>query len=287
MKGLAFGIVLLASATFAKSPFAFHDVTKDSVELRENGKPIYVYNHGMMLREGVPENRRRSSYLHPVYAPDGTVLTDDFPKDHFHHRGIFWTWPVVSVDGAQYDMWLISGIRQRFVRWVERSVDAASARLSVENGWYVGDRKVTKEMVEIVAHPAASSRRALDFKLTFEALEKPVAIAGQQDGKGYGGFCIRFAPRTETVIRTDAGLEGKDTNLVPHPWAELEGSFDDRRDGARIEIDPANAGFPNGWCLRHYGFLGVNFPGLKPYTLEPGRPLALKYRVTVYSARAK
>jgi sugar/nucleoside kinase (ribokinase family) len=36
----------------------------------------------MVLPEGVPEDRRRSCYIHPIYGLDGQVLTDDFPKDH-------------------------------------------------------------------------------------------------------------------------------------------------------------------------------------------------------------
>lgn len=277
--------VIFVIAAFAdeKSPFAFRE-SPDSVELTENGKPVYVYNHGMILKEGAPEDRRRSSYLHPVHAPDGTVVTDDFPRDHYHHRGIFWTWPVVAAGGETYDMWLIRGVRQKFERWIAREAKPDSARLAVENGWYAGDRKIARETVGIVAHPAAGNRRALDFTLAFEALDRPVRIAGMQDGKGYGGFCMRFGPRQQTVVRTEAGVEAKDTNLVPHPWAELEGTFGGRRAGARIEIDPSNPGFPNGWCLRDYGFLGVNFPGLEPYTLEPSKPLALKYRVTVFSA---
>jgi hypothetical protein len=268
----------------AESPFQFRSAGANSLELAENGQPVFVYNYGMVLKEGAPQDRRRSSYLHPVYAPDGTVITDDFPSDHYHHRGIFWTWPEVKVDGEQFDLWGIQGIHQKFVRWIERKVDSSSARLVVENGWYVGERKILKEVVEVVAHPSDSSHRVLDFRLTFEALEKPVSIAGSQDGKGYGGFCIRFAPREGPTLRTDAGRETKDTNLVPHPWAALEGTFEGRRAGARIDIDTENPGFPNGWCLRHYGFLGVNFPGLEPYTLQPGRPVVLKYRVTVYSA---
>jgi hypothetical protein len=280
-----FGLFLsMLPSVKAASKFAFREAGPDSLELVENGKPVYVYNYGMILKEGVPEDRRRSSYLHPVYAPDGTVITDDFPRDHYHHRGIFWTWPVVTIGGQTHDLWLIEGIRQKFVRWTKREVNATTAVLGVENGWYAGDRKVVKETVEIVAHPAGSNRRLLDFTLSFEALNRPVAIAGQQDGKGYGGFCIRFAPREDTIVRTDSGKEAKDSNLVPHPWAELEGKFEGHRAGARIEIDPSNPDFPNGWCLRHYGFLGVNFPGLEPYVLEPGRPLRLKYRVTVYSA---
>jgi hypothetical protein len=93
-------------------------------------------------------------------------------------------------------------------------------------------------------------------------------------------------PRTETVIRTDAGVEKGDSNMAPHPWAELEAWFGGRRAGARVTIDPSHPGYPNGWCLRYYGFLGVNYPGLDSYTLAPGRPLVMKYRVTVYAGAA-
>ena len=82
---LALAIAPMAGAA---SPFSFREIGTTGLELSESGKPIFVYNHGMMLAPGFPEAMRRSSYLHPVYAPDGTVLTDDFNADHPHHRGI-------------------------------------------------------------------------------------------------------------------------------------------------------------------------------------------------------
>ena len=83
---------LLARA--ADSPFAFTKIGDTGLQLAENGKPVYVYNFGDILKPGFPEHLCRSTYLHPVYAlPDGTpCVTDDFNKDHPHHRGIFWAW---------------------------------------------------------------------------------------------------------------------------------------------------------------------------------------------------
>ena len=112
-------LLFAASLLPAQSPFQFRELGPASLELSENGKPVFVYNHGMKLPAGMPEDRRRSSYLHPVYAPDGTVVTDDSPKDHLHHRGIFWTWPIVRVGGDTYDQWLLKGARDQFVRWIE------------------------------------------------------------------------------------------------------------------------------------------------------------------------
>ena len=161
---------------------------------------------------------------------------------------------------------------------------SSAAILPVENGWFVGEKQGVREFVEITAYPAAGGRRRLEFRLSFEAIGAPVEIAGREK-KGYGGFGVRFAPRTDTVLRTEAGVEAKDSDMVPHPWAELEAVFAGRRAGLRVEDDPANPGAgPVGWCLRHYGYVAANYPGLSSVTLTPGNPLRLSYRVTVFSA---
>jgi hypothetical protein len=282
----AAALALAACSAPLQSPFAFTDVSQESLEVSENGQPVFVYNHGMILAPGVDPKYRRSSYLHPIHAPDGTVLTDDFPEDHPHHRGLCWTWPEVTVEGKTHDVWAVRGMHQRFGQWLRRELRPNLAILAMENGWYVDgdDERVVKETVEITVHPAEGNRRMIEFRLTFEATGKPITIAGREK-KGYGGFGVRFAPRTDTVLRTDAGVEEKDSDMVPHPWAELEATFGGRRAGMRIEDVPGNpGGGPVGWCLRHYGYVAANYPGPEPVPLEPGKPLVLNYRVTVFSA---
>ncbi|MDZ7637020.1 MAG: DUF6807 family protein [Bryobacterales bacterium] len=280
----ASALLLAACASERRSTFEFREATPASLELLEGGKPVFVYNHGMVLADGVDEKFRRSSYLHPIHAPDGTVLTADFPEDHPHHRGACWAWPDVRFLEKTYDVWAVEGMHQRFVNWKKREISPDAALLSLENGWYAGDRKAVSELVEITVQPAQGNKRVFDIALTFEAVDEPVQIAGREK-KGYGGFGVRFAPRTNTVLRTEAGVEEKDSDMVPHSWAELEATFGDRRAGMRIEDAPGNPGEgPVGWCLRHYGYLGANYPGLESVTLLPGKPLKLRYRVTVFSA---
>ncbi len=281
------------SAGGADSPFAFREISPASLQLTESGKPVFVYNFGGILASNAPEATRRSTYLHPVYAPDGTVWTDDFNPNHPHHRGIFWAWEVVTYDGKTNDVWTVKGFRQKFVRWQAQETSANSARLAIENGWYTGDRKFVKENVDIVIHPAADQRRELDFTLRFEALDKPVTIVGTPASKkGYGGFAFRTAPRdggpAKTTIRTDAGIQKEDGVMARHPWAEILGSFQGKRELIRIEDDASNPGFPkNGWLLRHgFALMNVSYPGLEPLVLEPGKPLVLKYRVILTSLGA-
>jgi hypothetical protein len=275
-----------------KASFAFREVNGTGLELSDNGTPVFVYNFGMMLASGFPETMQRSCYLHPVYAPDGTLISDDFNQDHPHHRGISWMWPEVTVDGKKGDIWMVKEFRQKFIQWKARDAQPTQARLAVENGWFEGDRQFVKENVEIIVHPVAKNQRTLDFTLSFEAIDKPVQIAGTPEGKkGFGGFCFRFLPRdggeTATVITTDKGIAAKDEVMKPHAWAQVSGKFSGKAAGGRIDDDPANPGYPNGWLLRHkFGFLNVSYPGVEPITLQPGKPLVLKYRVSLFAGDA-
>jgi hypothetical protein len=200
---------------------------------------------------------------------------------------------VVSYDGKTNDVWTVKGFKQRFVSWKARETNGSEARLAVENGWYDGEHKFVKEDVDIVAHPTANNRRVLDFTLRFEATDKPVTIVGTPVAqKGYGGFAFRTAPRdgsaAKTTIRTDEGISEKDGVLARHPWAEIVGSFKGKQESIRIEDDPGNPGYPKtGWLRRHsFALLNPSYPGLEPLTLEPGKPLVLKYRVILSSGKA-
>ena len=198
--------MLALAPVVAPAQFQFHDVNSKSVELTDNGSPVFVYNYGIMLKEGTAPDRARCCYLHPVYAPNGVVVTDDFPQDHPHHRGISWMWPVVVVDGKTYDLWTIKGILDRFEKWESKEAGKDKAVLAVQDGWYVGDRKVVQENVEIVAHSLVEGRRDLDITVTLHSAGAEVEIGGTHEhDKGYGGGLeIRFAPRTDTKIRTAA-----------------------------------------------------------------------------------
>lgn len=58
--------------------------------------------------EGVDPSNARAGYLHPVYAPGGTLVTDDFPIDpegHPWHHGIWGAWTQAEFNGHVIDFW--------------------------------------------------------------------------------------------------------------------------------------------------------------------------------------
>jgi len=285
--GLLVAVSLLGAGLGADGSFHFTNSTDKSLALFEGDQPVFVYNHGVIQKPGVPADRARSTYIHPIYGLDGEVLTDDFPKDHYGHRGLFWGWPHVNIGAQHYDLWDLRGIEQRFERWLARDAGAAGASIGIQNGWYVGERKVVQEQVWLRASPSSKHERVLDVALTLVPIGDPLTLQGAE-GKSYGGFTFRFAPRTNTVITTPLGQGDKDLMVTRLPWADFSARFAGRAEhsGAAIFVPPDHPDFAPEWMTRHYGLLCVGWPGVKPKTFQPGETILCRYRVWIHRGAA-
>ncbi len=272
--------------------FRLEDIDDKSLGVFDGEDAVLVYNHGVITKESVPEKdhrRKRSCYIHPVYGLGGEVLTDDFPRDHYHHHGIFWTWPHVGVDGKEHDLWAGNTIWQKFVKRLDCRAGPVAAVIGVENGWFVGEKKVMIERVWITAHKVAAQTRALDIHLTFIPTDEPVTLWGAQ-GKSYGGLTARFCPPSRkdpaTVITVQEGVTKIDLSESPQPWADYTSKLGghETQSGASIFIARDHPDYPPTWLLRHYGPLCVGWPGVTAKTFEPGVPINLNYRIWIHKS---
>lgn len=275
-------LLLLAIPLAGQPPFTWKDLGDGRLELRERGNPVLVYNYGPQLKEGAPENRRRCCYVFPLYTPAGVSMLDDFPKDHWHHRGLFWAWPVVETGGKTYDLWMNMTVQNRSLH----PPAAKGGSVTADDMWQADGHDIVREHLVLIAMPAKGSSRELAVALTWEALNDPVTLKGSREsGKSYGGFSARFAPREETVVRADGEVLAKDEDRTPRKWAELEGVYGGKKAILRITPDPSDVQAPYQWCLRKYGFVGASFPGRTEtqdgYTLEPHKPVTLRFQVLV------
>lgn len=298
-----FCTILSPSITEGKFKLS-HDSVPEAFTLTENengqllvsekGNPVLKYNFGMQLKEGVSERYRRSSYIHPIYDTEGNILTDDFPSDHYHHRGLSWMWPKVFINGKRYDLWHIygqdgklDGLHQVFDHWLIKETGPVFAIFGAKNTWQLDDgTEVMDEWVYVRVFRAEGGIRAIDMQLNWQA-KTSLTLEGQ-DQKGYGGFNFRFAQRTDTQITSPFGKE-KDSDLKAMPWADQSAKFDRNEyfSGVGIFQHKRNRDFPAGWCLRHYGFLGVAWPGVKPYEMNPGDQLSLRFRIWIHRGNAE
>jgi len=265
----------------AAGEFRFADLDDKSLKLCDGEKPVLVYNHGVITNQSVPENdhrRSRGCYIHPVWGLNGEVLTDDFSKDHYHHHGIFWTWPNLGIGDEQYDLY-------RFVGWIDRQSGPAAAVLAVENGWFVGEKKVMIERLWMRTYRVSGDTRSLDLEFAWIPVDQPITLWGA-GGKSYGGLTVRFDVQDQkaAVITVPDGRTTADLYETPLSWVDLTYPFEGapNRSGAAIFVSPDHPDSPPTWLTRHYGRLCVGWPGVKPKTLAPGKPIRLSYRVLIH-----
>ena len=262
-------------------------------------RPIWEYKYGTIVDESVPEKdprRSRSCYIHPVWGMHGEILSDDFPKDHYHHHGIFWTWPYVRIGDQTYDLWISTNIQQRFIKWLATDTGPVAAVMGVENGWFVGQQQVAIERVWVRTYRSEPDCRAIDITLVIQAGDKPVTLQGRQQ-KSYGGLTFRYdvSPRTDATVRVPGRTlgygapdksSGPDLKNTPLPWADLSTRIPGapRRSGAAVFIHPNHPNYPPTWLTRTYGALCVGWPGVESHTIQAGESIQLDYRIWIHGA---
>lgn len=288
--------------TAAPPAFRWLEKSDASIKLVEGDDRVLAYNHGDIISDSLPEDdyrRSRSCYIHPLWGLNGEVLTDDFPADHVHHHGVFWTWPHVEIDGRHYDLWVSRGIRQRFIKWLHRSEGPVAAVIGVENGWFVDDRQVMTERIWIRAFQASETQRAIDLQLVFSPTDRPVKLVGSP-GKSYGGLTVRFDvwPRRDAIVRVpertlrhvgSGQASAEDLSNTRLPWASLSSHFPDapHRSAGTILIHPDHPDYPPTWLTRCYGPLCVGWPGVEGREFQPGESFTLRYRLLVHKTEVE
>jgi hypothetical protein len=289
-------------APLAHADFRIADDGK-ALTITDSGKPVLVYNYALVSSpEGVDPQFRRAAYIHPLYGLDGDTLTQDFPSDHYHHRGVFWGWPESTIGDRVANVWALTDIRQYHEKWIERSTGGQDAVIAAQNVWRFddSDAPVLRETCRITVHAADDIGRAIDITLTFtNTNQEPVVLRGtsakgkfQIDGqwvehvKGYGGFTYRpNATRKPFVMTSILGEIEEDTFHVQSPWIDFTSVHDDNdaRSGVAVFQHPDNPGYPHHhWLVRGYGLLGASWPGPKPHSLAPGESVELRYRLFIH-----
>jgi hypothetical protein len=135
----------------------------------------------------------RCHYIHPLYGLDGEILTEDFPSDHLHHRGIFWAWHQVFLgDKRVGDGWSLKDIAWDVYDVKTLSLDGGSPALKVKVFWksplWTDDRGEQKPFVKETAVIRVYPVRDLPLETrTPLETEKEKALTGDRRGKGSNG----------------------------------------------------------------------------------------------------
>ena len=254
-------------------------VADDGVQLNEAGAPVLFYR-----RVAAPGREPwRMHYVHPLHSVAGAVVTEDAPADHIHHRGLFWAWRRVLVDGERVaDGWVGDRlVLQPDVPGVQH-LDDGSVRIDVRVTWLVPlagrPVPVIEENSAIRAYPVAGGQRRVDVTVALRALRPGVELAGTDDDKGYGGLSMRFAHPELAVIESDGRrLQATTASMETGPevaflWPTLPAPWP-----ARIAVSCVVEGRPwTRWVLRQEPSMqNCAFPGARPIPVPSSGSLEL------------
>jgi hypothetical protein len=141
MSGVGSVVFVLAAAAVAGMSVKV-DEQAQRYTIEDNGQPVLTYNFGTVpVPAGVGGKYAvaRSDYVHPLYGPNGEVLTKDYSPEHPHHRGVYWAWPEVTYRGETRDLHALQGVFARPVKMLRpggRLLVSVPALDSLPAAWF-------------------------------------------------------------------------------------------------------------------------------------------------------
>ncbi len=287
------GALCLTLAGMASSaPVMKAQVAADGqVDIQENGKPVLRYNYrtvepGERLKEIAQANliyaRARSDYIHPLYGFHGEELTKDLPVDHPHHRGIYWAWPETKYGEEMGDLHALQRVFARPTGRIRVRSGADYAEIVAENQWMWDDKEpIVHETATIRAYRSGRAGRFVDLVFRIKALKPGVSLA-RRGTNAYGGLNMRMnaVQNQEIVFHTDPPQSAS-----RRAWAYLAGTFAGGSEPTAVVVmqHPGNPDYPGDWVkFPELNWYQPTFPAANTrYSLEPGKPLVLRYRLWI------
>jgi hypothetical protein len=283
-------LIALVPATALARPGLDASIGPDGVTITDSDTPVLFYRT-KPLHPGTEPGRL--NYVHPLYAPDGTILTQDGPADHPHQRGVFWSWHQVRLgDQAVADGWFMTGLTF-FVKQTNFAGERGGAGvLTLQVDWIVrGDPNlafVAREVTVVRIQPLKAGARRIDFDTTITALVDGLSLGGSDDAKGYGGFSIRLIAPDKLVF----GSAGKAVQPAVTPvtagtsmgfaWPGQPGlSKWSVGMSCKVNGKPVTQ-----WILRREASMqNCVWPGRAPVAVPKGKPLRLQSTLVIQPAR--
>jgi hypothetical protein len=257
----------------------------------ENNQKVLFYQVEQKNNEGKYE---RCNYIHPLWGLDGNVLTEDFPADHLHQRGIFWAWHKILKDGKSIgDGWAILNYKQDVTHTGFKTLENGAAVIETQVDWK-SDKWVLdgieipylKEKTTITIHPKKRNYRRIDFEISLLALVDDLQIGGADNEKGYSGFSARIILPDNVRFSGPAGeITPKKLAVQSKGFVNISGAFgkNGKQAGMVIVDNLQNIGYPQKWILRkEKSMQNPVFPGRKPVKVSTKEPLVLKYSLLIY-----
>jgi hypothetical protein len=270
-----------------------------AVHVLDNRELVTTYHTGPAL--GQPAIGPRRPFLFPVNGPDGVSLTDfgkphDPTGSHAHHYSLW----VAHGSVAGQDFWSERGgviAHERFDLMVDGPVFCRLVQLT---RWRAKDTDYLRERRTTTVYRACEGR-LMDCDLEIQ----PAGPESVELGKTNFGFLAVRAAQSMTpfdgggeIVNARGDRNEQAALLKRAEWLDQSGPIaagPDSQDplgiaprwgGIAVLDHPSNLRHPTVWHCRNDGWAGAAFNAQSAYTLRPGEPLRLRYRLYLHQGNA-
>ncbi len=270
-----------------------------ALQITDEGKKVLQYNFNTVYPpEGVDTVFKRSGFIHPLWSPDGHVLTRINPPDHRHHVGIWNPWTEVQFEGKEVDFWNL--VRKqgtvRFAKFISKTegpvyggFKALQEHVVFEDTLMRAEKVALDEVWDIKVYNIGAKMWLWDFTSILNCATADSVILKEYR---YGGFGFRATHDwndQNSRVLTSEGKTRKDADASRARWCMIDGEVGGGHSGILFMDYPANYNFPEPmrvWPEKMNG-RGDVFFSFSPtrnmsWALMPDKRYVLKYRMLVY-----
>ena len=244
---------------------------------------------------------KRSGFIHPLWSPDGQVLSRIQAPDHYHHYGIWGPRTKTHINGREVDFWnLIKGegtVRfAGFLSETEGPVYSGFRALQehIDFGGRGEDRVAMNEVLDVRAWNVGNGDVWLiDYTTTLNTpLDSGIMLDAYRYGGGIGYRATEDWHKDNCTVLTSEGKDRLSADGSKAKWCIVEGESvsEEGRSGILFMGHTSNRDFPEPmrvWPVnqnRGRGDMYFEFCPIrhKDWKLDKGRDYTLKYRLLVF-----
>ena len=278
------------------------EVVKDDKTLliKQGDASVLSYHHAIMPPPaGESKLYERSAFIHPIWSPSGSVLTNIHPKDHYHHMGLWMPWTKTRFEGKGVDFWNLDRGQGtvRFNRVLSQTSGPVFGGFQVEHDHVAlqtasGEKLVLKEVWDVRVYNVGGPNKGdwiCDFVSTQRCVaETPLLLEKYR----YGGFGFRGAAEwkgDKAAYLTSEGKTRVDGHATRARWCDTAGVSDGQWKGITHFSHPQNIRHPEAMRIwpgvEQHVFFNWAPIQLDDLSLDPGQDYVFRYRMIIHEGK--
>lgn len=273
-------------------------IKKDSfLQIQAGGNKVLRYSHALVPPpEGTSPLYARSGFIHPLWSPAGTILTNIHPPDHIHHFGIWMPWTKTKFEGKEVDFWNLGKGEGtvRFGKFLFTATGPVCSGFQAEQEHVAlktarGEKVVLNETWNVRVYNIGGPEKGYwlwDLTSTQRCdTDSPLYLPEYR----YGGLAFRGLQKWQgenISFLTSEGKTRKDGHATRARWCDISGLTDKDWAGVTIMSHPENYRHPQPLRI-HPKIPYFNFAPsqLGDWTIEPGKDYIFRYRFYVHDGK--